>query len=80
MYDWLKRTWPYLLGCIYYIHPELDIGNCRFRSGKKSKAVLTRAPKEHGGEAREQEGIKRSNDGAVQRRSRWKPLYSQPRL
>ena len=29
---WVRETL-----CIHYIHPELRIGNCRFRSGKEAE-------------------------------------------
>jgi hypothetical protein len=41
---------------IYYIHPELRIGNCRFRSGKGAEG----AAREQGGAAREQGGARGS--------------------
>ena len=62
---------------MYYIHPELRIGNCRFRSEKGARG----SKNEQGGAAREQRGSKEKAPGesiGSKGRVRLEPLLAPP--
>ena len=46
--------------CMYYIHPEVRIGGCRFRLGKGARPLW----REHRGSRGEHRGSRRLNEGA----------------
>ena len=50
---------------IYYIHPELGIGDYFFRSGKGAGPLLEGASREQGRARREHEGAPREHQGST---------------
>ncbi len=71
----VSKRKPFSIIYIYYIHPELGIGNLPFRFEKGSRVALKGATREHRGSRREQWGAAGESKRSVIRWYRWRSRW-----